>query len=133
MQKYLREKLLPPHLMHCNNFSGYIYVEKIPEQCSLNHYSSQRAKEDVWWDMYSSECLNDWQVCDQDGEKRRLYKEKESLWREDRKKVRKEERERITVASTLINSEFNSNPSPWTIISSILIFISILDYSGNPD
>ena len=133
MQKYLREKLLPPHLTHCSNFSGYIYVEKTPEQCSLNHYSSQRAKEDVWWDMYSSECLNDWQVCDQDGEKRRLYKEKESLWREDRKKVRKEERERITVASTLINSEFNSNPSPRTIISSILIFISILDYSGDPD
>ena len=49
------------------------------------------------------------------------------------KKVRKEERERITIASTLINSEFNSNPSPWTIISSILIFISILDYSGDPD
>ena len=72
-------------------------------------------------------------MCDQDGEKRRLYKEKESLWGEDRKKVRKEERERITIASTLINSEFNSNPSPWTIISSILIFISILDYSGNPD
>ena len=72
-------------------------------------------------------------MCDQDGEKRRLYKEKESLWGEDRKKVRKEERERITIASTLINSEFNSNPSPWTIISSILIFISILDYSGDPD
>ena len=72
-------------------------------------------------------------MCDQDGEKRRLYKEKESLWGEDRKKVRKEERERITIASTLINSEFNNNPSPWTIISSILIFISILDYSGDPD
>ena len=69
MQKYLREKLLPPHLMHCSNFSGRIYVEKTPEQCSLNHYSSQRAKEDVWWDMYSSEGLNDWQVCDQDGKK----------------------------------------------------------------
>ena len=22
MQKYLREKLLPPHSMHCSNFSG---------------------------------------------------------------------------------------------------------------
>ena len=31
MQKYLREKLLPPHLMHCSNFSGRIYVEKTPE------------------------------------------------------------------------------------------------------
>ena len=72
-------------------------------------------------------------MCDQDGEKRRLYKEKESLWGEDRKKVRKEERERITIASTLINSEFNNNPSPRIIISSILIFISILDYSGYHD
>ena len=78
-------------------------------------------------------------MCDQDGKKgdyirkRRLYKEKESLWEEDRKKVRREERERITVASTLINSEFNNNPSPQIIISSILIFISILDYSGDPD
>ena len=72
-------------------------------------------------------------MCDQDGEKMILYKEKESLWGKDQRKVRKEKRERITVASTLINSEFNSNPSPWTIISSILIFISILDYSGDPD
>ena len=55
MQKYLKEKLLPPDLMHYNNFSGRIYVEKTPEQCNLNHYHSQRAREDVWWDMYSSE------------------------------------------------------------------------------
>ena len=47
MQKYLREKLLPPHSMHCSNFSGRIYVEKTPEQCSLNHYRSQRAREDA--------------------------------------------------------------------------------------
>ena len=31
MQKYLREKVLPPHSMHCSNFSGRIYVEKTPE------------------------------------------------------------------------------------------------------
>ena len=67
MQKYLREKLLPPHSMHCNNFSNHIYMEKTPEQCSLNHYSSQRTREDAWWDMYSSESLNDWQMYDQDG------------------------------------------------------------------
>ena len=67
MQKYLGEKLLSPHSMHCSNFSSRIYVEKTPEQCSLNYYSSQRAKEDVWWDMYLSEGLNGWQVCDQDG------------------------------------------------------------------
>ena len=62
----------------------------------------------------------------------RLYKEKDSLWGGDRRKVMREERERITVTSTLINSEFNNNPSPWIVISSILIFISILDYSGDP-
>ena len=28
IQKYLREKLLPPYSMHCNNFSSRIYVEK---------------------------------------------------------------------------------------------------------
>ena len=132
MQKYLREKLLPPHLMHCSNFSGRIYVEKTPEQCSLNHYSSQRAKEDVWWDMYLSEGLNDWQVCDQDDEKGD-YISKKSPYGGRWEKRRREERERIIVASTLINSDFNNNPSPRIIISSILIFVSILDYSGDPD
>ena len=53
--------------MHCSNFSGHMHVEKTPEQCSLNHYSLQRAREDTWWDKYSSEGLNGWQVCDQDG------------------------------------------------------------------
>ena len=47
MQKYLRKKLLPPHSMPCSNFSGRIYVKKTPEQCSFNHYNSQRAKEDT--------------------------------------------------------------------------------------
>ena len=45
-------------------FWPYLYGE---DPCSLNHYSSQRAREDAWWDMYSSEDLNDWQVWDQDG------------------------------------------------------------------
>ena len=31
MQKYLREKLLPPYSMHCSNFSDRIYVEKTPD------------------------------------------------------------------------------------------------------
>ena len=53
--------------MHCSNFSNHIYVEKTPEQCNLNHYRSQRAKEDAWWDMYSNEGLDDWQVYDWDG------------------------------------------------------------------
>ena len=47
MQKYLREKLVPLHSMHCNNFSGRIYVEKTSEQYSLNHYRPQRAREDA--------------------------------------------------------------------------------------
>ena len=59
MQKYLIEKLLPLHSMHCSNFSSRIYVEKTPEQCSLNHYRSLRAREDAWWDMYSNESLDD--------------------------------------------------------------------------
>ena len=67
MQKYLREKLLPPHSMHCSNFLGRIYVEKTPEQYSFNHYNSQRAKEDIGWDKYSGKGWNGWQVCDQDG------------------------------------------------------------------
>ena len=53
--------------MHYSNFFGRIYVEKTPEQCSLNHYRLQRASEDAWWDMYSSEGLDDWQVYDRDG------------------------------------------------------------------
>ena len=67
MQKYLREKLLPLHSMHYSNFFGRIYVEKTPEQCSLNHYRLQRAGEDAWWDMYLSEGLDDWQVYNRDG------------------------------------------------------------------
>ena len=59
MQKYLREKLLLLHSMHCSNFSDRIYMEKTPEQCSLNHYRSQRDREDAWWDLYSSEGLDD--------------------------------------------------------------------------
>ena len=59
MQKYLREKLLPPHSMHCSNFSVRIYVEKTPEQYNLNHYRSQRVRENAWWNMYSSEGLDD--------------------------------------------------------------------------
>ena len=53
--------------MHCSNFFGRIYVEKTPEQCSLNHYRLQRVREDAWWDMYLSEGLDDWQVYDRDG------------------------------------------------------------------
>ena len=55
--------------MHYSNFSGRIYVEKTLEQYILNHYHSQRTREEAWWDRYSSEGLDDWQVDDQDGRK----------------------------------------------------------------
>ena len=45
--------------MHGSNFSNRIYVEKTPEQYSLNHYRSQRAREDAWWNLYSNEGLDD--------------------------------------------------------------------------
>ena len=64
VEKYLREKLLPSHSMHYSNFSGRIYVEKTSEQCILNHYHSQRTREEDWWDGYLSEGLDDWQVDD---------------------------------------------------------------------
>ena len=56
--------------MHCNNFSGRIYVKKTSEQYSLNHHHLRRAKEDAWWDIYLSKGLNDEQVYDQDSLKR---------------------------------------------------------------
>ena len=45
--------------MHNSYFSGRIYVEKTSEQCYLNYYNSQEAREGVWWDGYSSEGLDD--------------------------------------------------------------------------
>ena len=50
----------------------------------------------------------------------------------DRRKIKREERKKITVASTLINSELNNNSSPQTTISSCFISISMLVYSGDP-
>ena len=52
--------------MHYNYFSGRIYVENTSEQCYLGYHNSQEAREDVWWDEYSSEGLNDQQVYDGD-------------------------------------------------------------------
>ena len=52
--------------MHCSNFSNRIYVEKTPEQCSLNRHRSQRAREDAWEDIYSSIGLDDEKVDDRD-------------------------------------------------------------------
>ena len=56
--------------MHYSNFSGGIYVEKTPEQCILNYHRSQRVREDAWWDIHSSEGLDDEQVYGQDSIKR---------------------------------------------------------------
>ena len=56
--------------MHCSNFSCRIYVENTSKQCSLNHHHSRKAKEDAWWDIYSSEGLDDEQVYNQDSLKR---------------------------------------------------------------
>ena len=40
--------------MHCSYFSDRIYVEKTSEQCYLSYNNSQKTKEGVWWDRYSS-------------------------------------------------------------------------------
>ena len=56
--------------MYCSNFSDRIYVEKTSEQCNLNHHHPQGAKEDAWWDIYSSGGFDDEQVYDQDSLKR---------------------------------------------------------------
>ena len=52
--------------MHCSNFPGRIYVEKTPEQCNLSYYHSRKTKADIWYDMYSSECLDKAQVYGED-------------------------------------------------------------------
>ena len=56
--------------MHCSNFYDRIYVETTSEQCSLNHHRSQKARENAWWDTYSSIGLDDQQVYDGDDKKK---------------------------------------------------------------
>ena len=48
--------------MHYNYFFDRIYAEKTSEQCYLSERNSQKAKEDVWWDRYSSKNPDDQQV-----------------------------------------------------------------------
>ena len=55
--------------MHYSYFSGNIYVEKTSEQCYLGERNSQKTKEGVWWDRYSSKGSDDQQVSDEDGPK----------------------------------------------------------------
>ena len=114
--------------MHYSNFSSRIYVEKTPEQCSLNHHRSQRVKEDAWQDIYSSIGLDDGQVYDQDG-----LKENYIIWRTpyrggDRRKRVKEKRKSITVAWTFRNIELNNSASPQTTISSDFISFCACSY-----
>ena len=117
--------------MHCSNFSDRIYVEKTPEQCSLNHHRSQRVKKDAWQDIYSSIGLDDGQMYDQDG-----LKENYIMWRtphreEDRRKKAKEKRKSITVAWTL-------EIANWTIVHLLgqlfhqILSVSVLVHISNP-
>ena len=52
--------------MHDSYFSGCIYVEKTSERCCLDYHNSQKAKEGVWRDKYSSNSSDDQQVENQD-------------------------------------------------------------------
>ena len=55
--------------MHCSYFSGRIYVEKTSKQYYLSYYNSQKTKDSVWWDRYSSKSSDDQQVYDENGPK----------------------------------------------------------------
>ena len=48
--------------MHYSYFSNHIYVEKTSEQYYLGYHNSQKTRECVWWDMYSSKGSDDQQV-----------------------------------------------------------------------
>ena len=114
--------------MHCSNFFCRIYVEKTPEQYSLNHHCSQRVKEDAWQDIYSSIGLDDGQVYDQDGLKKNYI-----MWRTphregDWRKRVKEKRKSITVAWIFRNSELKNSASPRTTISSDFISFCACSY-----
>ena len=117
--------------MHCSNFSDRIYVEKTPEQFSLNHHRSQRVKKDAWQDIYSSIGLDDGQMYDQDG-----LKENYIMWRtphreEDWRKKAKEKRKSITIAWTL-------EIANWTIVRLLgqlfhqILSVSVLVHISNP-
>ena len=54
-----KRKAVTTALNALQQLSGRIYMEKTLEQCSLNHHRSQKVRENAWWDMYSSEGLDD--------------------------------------------------------------------------
>ena len=56
--------------MHCNYFSGRIYVEKTSKQGYLGNHNSQETRKGVWWDRYLSKCLDDQQVEGEDDPKK---------------------------------------------------------------
>ena len=56
--------------MHCSYFSNCIYVEKISEQYYLGYQNSQKIREGVWWNKYSSKGSDDQQVEGEDDPKK---------------------------------------------------------------
>ena len=49
--------------MHCTCFYGRIYVEWTSEQRFLGEHNLEKTEEEeVWWDKYSSDSLDDEQV-----------------------------------------------------------------------
>ena len=48
--------------MHYIYFYGRIYVEYTSEQCFLRDHNSEKVKEEIWWDKYSIDGLDDEQV-----------------------------------------------------------------------
>ena len=77
--------------------------------------------------------MNGWQVCDQDGLKGDYIRKKTPKGGGGiEEKIKGKERRRITVVPTFINSEFNNNPSPQTMISSSFISILVLVYNWDP-
>ena len=111
--------------MHCNNFSSRIYVEKTSEHCSFNHHHSRIAKEDGWWDRYSSGGLDNEQVYDQDSVKKKLYNVKELPERKKGKLREKKEKKRIIVALKVVlalklNCSNNNSPPRTFILSSFI-------------
>ena len=55
--------------MHCNYFPGRIYVEKTSKQYCLGYRNSQKTREGVWWDGYSSKGSDDQEVEGEDDPK----------------------------------------------------------------
>ena len=48
--------------MHYSYFSDRIYVKKTSEQYYLGYYNSQKTRENIWWDKYSSKDSDDQQM-----------------------------------------------------------------------